>query len=124
MSFYEINRKILNQNQGGYLYRFLSNAGEGMSVFLWQTQEDEKLEKFQISLKNQTLEWSRKEGKLKYGNIDEGDNPMKMKKSPLIMMGEKIPAGFAQEVFGIIDKDDIKEFPELKKIKALIRKEI
>lgn len=118
MGFYEINNKILNKNQGGLIYRFLSEKEEAISVFLWQDPlKKEKfyfrINKFQITYKNQSIEWNRKNNQLLYANIDEGDNPMKMKKSPLMMMQEEVPDYFIDFIYEKLVKNKNDQLPEL-----------
>lgn len=129
MSFYEINRKILNKNQGGQIYRYMSNAEERISVFLWQDPEKKdkyyhRINKFQITYDNKSIEWCRNDKELKYADIDEGDNPMKVKKSPLMIMSENIPSGLIDLISEIIKKAEKDKFPEFSFLLKHLKKKI
>jgi len=94
MPLFEVSHKHLKQDEAGILYRFFQDSKEDLNLYIWQNENmieasDFGIEKFQIAHKNHILEW-KKNSKLKYGRIDEGDNPMGMKRSPMICLREEV----------------------------------
>ena len=91
-SLREIDRKILQKQQSGLVYRFFIDAEQKIYLHLWQRLEFEKdqecsfgVEKFQLSNENWAFEW-KKNSSLKCAQISEKNIPHKPKASPLMIM--------------------------------------
>ncbi len=91
-SLEEINRKLLQEQQSGFVYRFFIDSSKRIYLHLWQKlefAEDQEhsfgIEKFQLSNEDWAFEW-KKGSSLKYAQISETHIPCKPKASPLMIM--------------------------------------
>ena len=90
MGLFEISNHLLKQNIEGLDFRYLQDPDEKITLYLWQTRtEHPTIEKYQISTSEHMLEWN-KDHQVKYARIDEGFNPMGMKRASLMYMQANI----------------------------------
>ena len=89
MPLHEVSSHLLKKTESDVLYRFFQDTADKITLFLWQNLDSaghkSDIAKFQISFQEHILEW-RKNGHLKYGKVDEGEIPMAIKQSPVMIM--------------------------------------
>ncbi|MDH5720029.1 MAG: hypothetical protein OEZ13_05325 [Spirochaetia bacterium] len=91
MPLLEIKTDVLKQLAKDQEFNFFQDNKNDIQIFVWHIKSyaDEKLSKFQVKHKNHIFEWT--EGRhLKYGNIEEEQSGIGVKKAQVIMMNEKI----------------------------------
>jgi len=95
----EIRKELVRQEHQVLEKRYLQDSQNRMTIYIWQLPGDAPGEmlKFQISYKEDIFEWSAQKG-LRCGLLDEGDNPMGMKRAPILMMADSIDAKAAARV--------------------------
>ena len=119
----EIDQKVLKQDTKEVLYRFLQDINHKVNLFLWQDQAhlgngNFGIQKFQFSYRDHILEW-KINGALKYGMVDDGENPHGIKRSPVMMLTNEINKKAYEFLLWYIDEIQIENMPEktfLKKV--------
>ncbi|MCB1200749.1 MAG: hypothetical protein KDK41_08895 [Leptospiraceae bacterium] len=89
MPLVEVRNDIVKQHGHQIQKRFYHDGKKRCSVNLWVRKSDSLLERFQASLPGHVFEW-KENGMLRYAREDEGDNPMGMKQSPVMLMTDKV----------------------------------
>lgn len=92
MKLIEVRENLLKQEKGDIRKRFFQDTSAKLTLYIWQNRIAEmgnNIERYQISYKDSIFEWSPEKG-LRYGKLDEGDNPMGMKRSPVMYMSPEL----------------------------------
>lgn len=92
MKLIEVRENLLKQEKGDIRKRFFQDTSAKLTLYIWQNRIAEagnNIERYQISYKDSIFEWSPEKG-LRYGKLDEGDNPMGMKRSPVMYMSAEL----------------------------------
>lgn len=92
MRLIEVREELLKQEKGNVRKRFFQDASARLTLYIWQQRDaarGDNILRYQISYKDSIFEWSPEKG-LRYGKVDEGDNPMGMKRSPVMYMSAEI----------------------------------
>ncbi len=90
MPLHEINSNILKKDGSQYLYRFLQDVHQSVTLHIWQKKEamniapDFGVEKFQLGHADKIIEWNGTS--LTYGDVDLGEARIGMKQSPMMIM--------------------------------------
>lgn len=110
MALLEVRNDIVMQHGRELRKRFYHDGGKRCSVVLWQRQSDQGIDRFQASLPGHVFEW-KVDSALRYAREDEGDNPMGMKQSPVMMMGSKVNKKALDEFIKYLEqqKSDVDE---------------
>ncbi len=119
MPLHEVDQKILKKEKNDIVYRFLQDLGNKINLFIWQKAEQVEntenfgIEKFQFSHRSHILEW-REGAPLKYGQVDDGSNPMGMKRSPMMMLQSTINRKAFELIVGYLEQQELA--PDLRHI--------
>lgn len=89
MPLREVSSNVLKKDRS-WNYRFLQDHRSGITLHIWQGLDDAVIYKYQISDRRHMIEW--KSELLRYGRVDEGENPMGIKQSPVVAMTDNPPA--------------------------------
>jgi len=116
----EIKKELVRQEHQILEKRFLQDSQNRMTIYIWQLPGDAPGEmlKFQISYKEDIFEWSAQTG-LRYGSLDEGDNPMGMKRTPIMTMADSLDQKAASRITEYLEPHATK--PELNFILSIIQ---
>lgn len=81
----EVRRELVRQDHRYLQKRFLQDAHNRIAIYIWQLPDDDDHEmlRFQVSYKDIALDWAAERG-MRYATVDDGDNPMGMKRSPIL----------------------------------------
>ena len=81
----EVRRELVRQDHRYLQKRFLQDATSRIAIYIWQLPDDDDGEmlRFQISYKEVAIDWAAERG-LRFASVDDGDNPMGMKRSPIL----------------------------------------
>lgn len=81
----EVRRELVRQDHLYLQKRFLQDAHNRIAIYIWQLPDDDDGEmlRFQVSYKDIALDWSAERG-MRLASVDDGDNPMGMKRSPVL----------------------------------------
>ncbi|MBV6493714.1 MAG: hypothetical protein LDLANPLL_01737 [Turneriella sp.] len=81
----EVKRELVKQDHRYLQKRFLQDAHNRLAVYIWQLPDDDDGEmlRFQISYREIALDWAAERG-MRYASVDDGENPMGMKRSPIL----------------------------------------
>lgn len=85
MALIEVKRERVRQDHRYLIKRYLQDASRRLTIYIWQLPEDDDGEmlRFQISFREIALDWAAERG-MRYATVDDGDNPMGMKRSPIL----------------------------------------
>lgn len=101
MSLFEVRSEYLKKKYPDKRPRMFQDGALGLFIHVWENLESGKMEKIQVSWGDNILEWSP--GKLRTGCFDEGDNPMGMKRSPLMNFSNDQNSPFVKRVCRELD---------------------
>lgn len=81
----EVKREFVKQDHRFLIKRFLQDARNRIAIYIWQLPEDDvgEMLRFQITYKEFAIDWKAERG-IRFARVDEGDNPMGMKRSPIL----------------------------------------
>jgi hypothetical protein len=81
----EVRRELVKQDHQFLQKRFLQDAQNRITIYIWQLPDDDEGEmlRFQVSYKEIALDWAAERG-IRYATVDDGENPMGMKRSPIL----------------------------------------
>lgn len=87
----EVRREFVKQDHRYLQKRFLQDAHLRLAIYIWQLPDDDEGEmlRFQISYKDMAIDWAAERG-IRLANVDDGDNPMGMKRSPILHAANSI----------------------------------
>ena len=119
----EINQKILKQNNAEVLYRFLQDIHAKVNIFIWQHQGENAnaqfgIKKVQFSNRDHIIEWKENKN-LKYGRVDEGENPMGIKRSPVMILREEVDPKAFQQILTYLETVKPESLKEIEFLKSL-----
>jgi hypothetical protein len=81
----EVKRELVKQDHRYLQKRFLQDVQNRLTVYIWQLPDDDDSEmlRFQVSYKEIALDWAAERG-IRFATVDDGENPMGMKRSPIL----------------------------------------
>lgn len=81
----EVRRELVRQDHRYLQKRFLQDAHNRVAIYIWQLPGDDESEmlRFQVSYRDIALDWACERG-MRMASVDDGDNPMGMKRSPVL----------------------------------------
>lgn len=81
----EVRRELVRQDHRYLQKRFLQDAHNRIAIYIWQLPEDNEAEmlRFQVAYRDIALDWAAERG-IRLASVDDGDNPMGMKRSPVL----------------------------------------
>ncbi len=87
----EVRRELVRQDHRYLQKRFLQDAHNRIAIYIWQLPEDDEGEmlRFQVSYRDIALDWAAERG-IRLASVDDGDNPMGMKRSPVLHAEKQI----------------------------------
>ncbi len=87
----EVRRELVKQDHRYFQKRFLQDARNRIAIYIWQLPEDDENEmlRFQVSYREIALDWAAERG-MRLAIVDDGDNPMGMKRSPILTAENKV----------------------------------
>ena len=121
----EIDQKVLKQEQKNIVYRFFQDIHHSINLFLWQLQNhpvsgDFGIQKFQFSYREHILEL-KAGGALKYGMVDEGENPTSIKRSPVMILQTELSKKAFDFLTWYIDQIELSFLPEKSYIEKVFK---
>jgi hypothetical protein len=124
MPLFEVHQKYLKFKSEHEIYRFIHDPKSRITVHIWQDKQiaqmnpADGISRFQVAIDNQILEW--KNNRISYGEVDTGDEGFGIKKSPIMMMTDKINIEFIKKVVPVLSQHP--EIPGIKFIVELLEK--
>lgn len=87
----EVRRELVKQDHRYLQKRFLQDARNRVAIYIWQLPEDDEGEmlRFQITYRETAVDWAAERG-LRFAIVDDGDNPMGMKRSPILKQEKSV----------------------------------
>jgi hypothetical protein len=81
----EVRRELVRQDHRYLQKRFLQDAHNRIAIYIWQLPDDDEGEmlRFQVSYRDIAIDWAAERG-IRLASVDDGDNPMGMKRSPVL----------------------------------------
>jgi hypothetical protein len=81
----EVRRELVRQDHRYLQKRFLQDAHNRIAIYIWQLPDDDEGEmlRFQVAYRDIALDWAAERG-MRLASVDDGDNPMGMKRSPVL----------------------------------------
>lgn len=119
----EVRRELVRQDHRYLQKRFLQDAHNRIAIYIWQLPEDDEQEmlRFQVSFREIALDWTAERG-MRLASVDDGDNPMGMKRSPLLHAENTLQRQSVERLDEYLT--DHPEKPALICIRDIIRKEV
>lgn len=119
----EVRRELVRQDHRYLQKRFLQDAHNRIAIYIWQLPEDDEQEmlRFQVSFREIALDWTAERG-VRLASVDDGDNPMGMKRSPLLHAENTLQRQSVERLDEYLT--DHPEKPALIFIRDIIRKEV
>lgn len=101
----EVRRELVRQDHRFLQKRFLQDARNRIAIYIWQLPEDDEKEmlRFQISYKEMAIDWAAERG-LRFASVDDGDNPMGMKRSPILHEENSVKTTQIQRLCDYLDE--------------------
>lgn len=97
MALQKVSDKYIRQNENDYHVQFFFDSFGRASLHIWMDQKTGEWEKFELSFRESFLEWRKKQG-FRFGTIDEGEELMGIKKSPVVHLTQEFKKGFLEKV--------------------------
>lgn len=128
MPLFEVQGKFLKEDKSGLTYRFFQDAAKRVSLYIWQDDKtadsfEKKLKRFQLSYQDLLVEY-KQDGEMKYARVDDGSNPMGVKRSPQMFMQTSFNEADRKEFdnfFTYCDRQS-KNLVELQTIRSIIER--
>ena len=101
----EVKRELVKQDHRFLQKRFLQDAHNRLAIYIWQLPEDDEGEmlRFQVAYREIALDWAAERG-MRLAIVDDGDNPMGMKRSPILTAENKINQQSVQRLCEYLDE--------------------
>lgn len=101
----EVRRELVRQDHRYLQKRFLQDAASRIAIYIWQLPDDDDGEmlRFQVSYKEIAIDWAAERG-LRFASVDDGDNPMGMKRSPILHQENSLQATQIQRLCNYLDE--------------------
>ena len=115
MPLHKVDPKYLKEERKIYL----QDPKERLHIYLFYDVENH-LESFQLSFKEYFLEWRRKKASFSYGEVDEGEEGMGVKKSPVVYFSKKMPEKLKKYLIEYLAKEK-KSFPEVEEVYNILK---
>lgn len=113
----EVRRELVKQDHQYLQKRFLQDAQQRVSIHIWQLPGDaeEEMLRFQIAWRELAFDWSADRG-LYVAKFDEGENPMGMKRSPLLLVQSSADRREVEKLC-----DYLRQFPEKRSLQFICK---
>jgi|JI8StandDraft_1071087.scaffolds.fasta_scaffold103612_2 hypothetical protein len=101
----EVRRELVKQDHRFLQKRFLQDAHNRLAIYIWQLPEDDDGEmlRFQVAYREIALDWAAERG-MRLAIVDDGDNPMGMKRSPILTAENTINEGAVRRLCEYLDE--------------------
>lgn len=101
----EVRRELVKQDHRFLQKRFLQDAHNRLAIYIWQLPEDDDGEmlRFQVAYREIALDWAAERG-MRLALVDDGDNPMGMKRSPVLTAENKISQRAVERLCEYLDE--------------------
>jgi hypothetical protein len=101
----EVRRELVKQDHRFLQKRFLQDAHNRLAIYIWQLPEDDDGEmlRFQVAYREIALDWAAERG-MRLAIVDDGDNPMGMKRSPILTAENRINEGAVRRLCEYLDE--------------------
>ena len=119
----EVKRELVKQDHRFLQKRFLQDAPKRIAIYIWQLPEDDEGEmlRFQVAYKEIAIDWAAERGR-RCATVDDGDNPMGMKRTPLLHAENSLQLKPIQRLCDYLDEHA--EKPSLRFIRDLIVRDV
>lgn len=100
----EVKRELVKQDHRFLQKRFLQDAHNRLTVYIWQLPEDDDGEmlRFQVSYKEIAVDWAAERG-IRFASVDDGENPMGMKRSPILTQERSLKNALLEKLVAQLD---------------------
>lgn len=101
----EVKRELVRQDHRYLQKRFLQDAHNRLAVYIWQLPDDDDGEmlRFQVSYREIALDWAAERG-IRFASVDDGENPMGMKRSPILMQEHSLKNAMIEKLVAHLDE--------------------
>ena len=101
----EVKRELVKQDHRYLQKRFLQDAHNRLAVYIWQLPDDDDGEmlRFQVSYREIALDWAAERG-IRFASVDDGENPMGMKRSPILMQEHSLKNAMIEKLVTHLDE--------------------
>lgn len=101
----EVKRELVKQDHRFLQKRFLQDAHNRLTVYIWQLPDDDEGEmlRFQVSYKEIALDWAAERG-IRFASVDDGENPMGMKRSPILTQERSLKHVMVEKLVALLDE--------------------
>lgn len=105
----EVRRELVKQDHRYLQKRFLQDAQKRLAVYIWQLPDDDEGEmlRFQVSFKEIAVDWAAERG-VRLASVDDGENPMGMKRSPILTAENSVSRLLVERMLACLDEYDTK----------------
>lgn len=119
----EVRRELVRQDHRYLQKRFLQDAHNRIAIYIWQLPDDDEGEmlRFQVAYRDIALDWAAERG-MRLASVDDGDNPMGMKRSPVLHAETQVRRQTVERLCEYLT--DHPEKPSLLFIRDIIKTEI
>ena len=119
----EVRRELVRQDHGYLQKRFLQDATSRIAIYIWQLPDDDDGEmlRFQVSYKEVAIDWAAERG-LRFASVEDGDNPMGMKRSPILHEENSLQTKHIQRLCDYLDEHA--EKPALRFIRDMLVRDV
>jgi hypothetical protein len=119
----EVRRELVRQDHRYLQKRFLQDAHNRIAIYIWQLPQDDDREmlRFQVTYRDMALDWAAERG-LRFASVDDGDNPMGMKRTPILNAENSVSKQAVERLCQYLSEHP--EKPALQFIREIIQKEI
>ncbi len=121
MALLEVREKLLRDQSHELRMRFYHDSFSRASLNLWQHRDTGKVYRFQFSFRENIFEMTEG-GTLRFGRLDEGENPMGVKRSPVMILSDSIDMVALQSAVSYLSRQSLT--PELAEILEVLRREL
>ncbi|MBN8221189.1 MAG: hypothetical protein J0L53_09710 [Spirochaetes bacterium] len=100
----EVKRELVKQDHRFLQKRFLQDAHNRLTVYIWQLPDDDDGEmlRFQVSYKEIAVDWAAERG-IRFASVDDGENPMGMKRSPILTQERSLKHAMLERLVAQLD---------------------
>lgn len=121
MALLEVREKLVRDQSHELRVRFYHDSFSRASLNLWQHRDTGKIDRFQFSFRESVFEM-KEGGALRFGRLDEGENLMGVKRSPVMILNDAIDMTALQSAISYLSQQPMT--PELREILDVFRREL
>ncbi|HRP70377.1 MAG TPA: hypothetical protein PLY93_12660 [Turneriella sp.] len=123
----EVRRELVKQDHRYLQKRFLQDAHNRLAIYIWQLPDDaaDEMLRFQISYREIALDWAAERG-IRYASVDDGENPMGMKRSPVLKQEHSVRESLLTKLIDLLkgysDKKSLQFIIDIIENESIVKK--